>query len=912
MQPYRHRDRTAWIRGKFSTLHVWIASFAIGLLFVLGWGLWVPAVGVSPEWLGHRLEQAVSVVESASESAGEPSLMQQGLERYHAGDWQGAIELWESALAEAPDDAVELLKYLARAYQKVGRIDRAITYFERAIASYRQAGEFAQVGRILTEQAQAYSSLGQHQRAIAILCAESADLDCQPDSAIGLARGSEDKLGMAAALGSLGNTYGLQGKYPRAIEYLEASLAVARDAGAQHYILAALNSLGNVYGGLAKRDYRYAQFARQAADDAALQTFQDNARNYDRLAVEYFEEAIDLAVTLDDGFARVRSQLNSILPLLRSQTAQTSVQASQILDRARVTLDSLPDSREKAYATIKLASFLQRVRAPDSLVEGIPLSQCLDAAIPSEEITLLEKAVSIARHIRDRQAESFALGRLGHVYECRQEPEIALNLTHQAQLYAITPDSLYLWEWQAGRLLAQIGKPLEAIEAYERSVATLKGIRGDMARAGREFQLDFRDTVEPVYRELTQLRLERADRASAEAEVQANLEAAVNALDELRLAELQDYLGDECEILDRDRGTLPLDRHTALLSSVIFADRIAVILTRPDGEEGFRWQLHWVRVNRQEAIEIVNDFRFKLEKRSDLAHRYRDRAQELYDWLIRPFAEDLAAAEITTLVFLHDGILRSIPMAALYDGERFAIEQYAIGNTPTLSLDATEPLSSENLQILAFGLTQPSAIEPQIFFPPLENVQSEIEGLKQIVPGSTGLLDAEFTLARLERELNERAYPVLHLATHAQFGIDSRKTFLVTGEVNRENGQAYNKPLTLNRLYQLIQSTENRDRPLELLTLTACETAVGSDRDALGIAGVALQAGARSALATLWQVDDRTTAETIVRFYQYLRDGKSKAEALQATQKEWLSDRTSRRYRHPGYWAPFVSIGNWQ
>ena len=882
------------IEKQLSNAKRWSVLFLASWLLVLLLGLWIPAA----------LPQAATIT------------IDRGIELYHAGDWRGAIELWETAASQSPTESVELFKYLARAYQQIGQVDGALAYFDRAIDRYRATGESMELGRILTEQAQAYSSLGQHQRAIAMLCGSvESDGNCQADSAVGIARASRDEWGMAAAIGSLGNAYRLQGMYPKALESLEMSLTVARRIEAPSYILAALNSLGNVYASLAKRDYRYAQFASQAKDELAFQTFEDNARGYDRAAVQYFEEAIDLSVAQNNPSAQVRSQLNSTISRLRTATPQTAIEVRQILDRTQTALNNLPDSREKAYAVIKLASFLQLVSENSTSFEtrsiSAPTSQCLDGSVPPEVIALLETAISIARHIEDRQAESFALGRLGRVYECQGKVDLALGLTHQAQLYALTPDSLYLWEWQAGRLLQKRGQPVEAIAAYERSIASLKGIRGDMARSSREFQLDFRDTVEPVYRQLTALRLSRATSTTPEAERQANLEAAVNTLDELRLAELQDYLGDECEILERTPGTLPLDERTALVSSMIFADRIAIVLTRPDGEGGFRWQLHWIPVPRQEAIDIINDFRLKLEKRSDRTHGYRERAEQLYDWLIRPFEEDLETAGVTTLVFLHDGIFRSVPMAALYDGEQFAIERYAIGNAPTLALESFAPLDTENLQILAFGLTEASAIEPQIFFPPLSNVQSEIERLEQTVPGSKGLLDREFTPERLQQELDEQAYPVLHLATHAQFGFDSRKTFLVTGEVTLENGQAYNEPLTLNRLYRLIESTQNRDRPLELLTLTACETAAGSDRDALGIAGVALQAGARSALATLWQVDDRATAETIVRFYQHLQAGHSKAEALQATQKDWLAEHRGGRYSHPGYWAPFISIGNW-
>jgi CHAT domain-containing protein len=113
----------------------------------------------------------------------------------------------------------------------------------------------------------------------------------------------------------------------------------------------------------------------------------------------------------------------------------------------------------------------------------------------------------------------------------------------------------------------------------------------------------------------------------------------------------------------------------------------------------------------------------------------------------------------------------------------------------------------------------------------------------------------------------------------------------------------------MNQLEQIVGIGQYRDKPVELLTLSACQTAAGDDRAALGLAGVAVKSGARSALATLWFVNDQATALLVSDFYQHLKDSSvSKAGALQQAQINILSD---RRYRHPGYWSPYLLIGNW-
>ncbi|MEH2327553.1 CHAT domain-containing protein [Nostoc sp.] len=137
------------------------------------------------------------------------------------------------------------------------------------------------------------------------------------------------------------------------------------------------------------------------------------------------------------------------------------------------------------------------------------------------------------------------------------------------------------------------------------------------------------------------------------------------------------------------------------------------------------------------------------------------------------------------------------------------------------------------------------------FFEPLTQVQSELKAITTSLPKSKGLLDRDFTLERLQEELEKNTYPIIHLATHGKFGIDDRETFLVTGKkvaVNRQKSlpsKIYNEKLTLNDLYQLINRTYPQNKPIELLTLTACETAVGSDRETLGLAGIAIQAGSQ-------------------------------------------------------------------
>jgi CHAT domain-containing protein len=161
------------------------------------------------------------------------------------------------------------------------------------------------------------------------------------------------------------------------------------------------------------------------------------------------------------------------------------------------------------------------------------------------------------------------------------------------------------------------------------------------------------------------------------------------------------------------------------------------------------------------------------------------------------------------------------------------------------------------------------------------------------------LLNTQFKVLNVQSRLKEQPFTILHIASHGTVGKDVEQSFIL----------AYDDKITMDRLADLVGLLQFRESPLELLTLSACETAAGDDRAALGLAGVAIKAGARSALATLWQVDDAATSELVEEFYQQLQDPSvSKAIALQRAQMKILKE---PERAHPSYWAPFLLINNW-
>jgi CHAT domain-containing protein len=203
------------------------------------------------------------------------------------------------------------------------------------------------------------------------------------------------------------------------------------------------------------------------------------------------------------------------------------------------------------------------------------------------------------------------------------------------------------------------------------------------------------------------------------------------------------------------------------------------------------------------------------------------------------------------------------------------------------------PIKREAIKVLAVGVTE--AVQG---FPALPNVSAELEALRGMF-GSTTLVDKEFVVSNLEKKLKEEPFTIVHVASHGEFSGDAGKTFLL----------AFDDKLTLDRLDQMVGVFKFRDDPLELLTLSACDSAAGDDRAALGLAGMAVKAGARSALATLWNINDEASAGLVVDFYRELKNPSiSRARALQRAQVKMLSD---PRYEHPGFWSAFLLINNW-
>ncbi|MEG3843409.1 CHAT domain-containing protein [Microcoleus sp. herbarium14] len=401
---------------------------------------------------------------------------------------------------------------------------------------------------------------------------------------------------------------------------------------------------------------------------------------------------------------------------------------------------------------------------------------------------------------------------------------------------------------------------------------------------------------------------------------------AVQQRDRIQGQEFERYFGGnltEKSVTQQSiRDTLSsVNRLTGVKPAILYVwakeKHLELVLLLPDGKSVFKS----VPASRETVLQVAKEFTNAIRTPRRLnAADYQEPAKELYQWLIAPLQPELDANKIDTLVFSMDAGLRTLPLAALFDGKKFLVEKYSLGLIPSLSLTDTRYADVKGSEVLAMGASNFPAKYDQNPLPAVPLELSTIVG--KIWPGSSFLNEA-FTLANLKDKRNQPQYKIIHLATHGDFQ---------PGGAENSYIQFWDTKLRLNQLGELKLSNPQ----VELLVLSACTTAVGDEQAELGFAGLAVHAGVKSALASLWYVSDAGTLGLMTEFYQQLRTAPIKAEALRQAQLAMLrgevrlqdgylvrsgnnqalplpselAARGDRNLSHPYYWAAFTMIGS--
>ena len=730
-----------------------------------------------------------------------------------------------------------------------GRESEALATWQRAEVAYRRAGDAVGIAGSQINQAKALQNLGLYRRAKAILEQVEQTVQKQPDSTLKI-----------AGWRNLGNALRMVGNLTQSQQVLQQSLAVAerlRDAK--------LSSSDELPSEMSATLLSLANTARaQGETDTAL---------------SFYRQAAAVAVL---PTAKIQPQVNQLSLLV--ETGQWAV-AQTLWPQIQSQLAALPPSRLAIYAQTNFAQSLMKMGS-GRVGEN---RQNLTPSPPLQSISaqVLATAVQQAESLSDARAESYSLGMLGSLYEQTQQWDNARDLTQQALTLAQTinaPDIAYQWQWQLGRLLSARGDIKGAIAAYTEAIQALGAIRNDLVATNQEVQFSFRESVEPVYRQLVGLLLQPSKTEPS----QKDLKKARDVIESLQLAELNNFFLETC-LNARPVAVDSVNPQTAVIYPIILPDQLAIILSLPNQPLSY----YSTALPQSEVERNLDQMRQSLRRTSFLEERLT-MAKQVYDLLLRPAEAKLATSSITTLVFVLDGSLRSLPMAALYDGQKYLLEKYSIALTPSLQLLAPQPLAPKQLKGLLGGLSQASQ-----GFPALPGVAVEIEQIKSEISAQV-LLDREFTSTTLQGRIDAVPFSVVHLATHSQFSSKAENTFILT----------WNGRINVKQLDQILQAREQGvASPIELLVLSACQTAASDRRAALGLAGLAVRSGARSTLATLWSVNDQSTASLMAQFYQELAQARvTKAEALRRAQLALLKQ---PQFEHPYYWAPFILLGNW-
>lgn len=631
-------------------------------------------------------------------------------------------------------------------------------------------------------------------------------------------------------------------------------------------------------------------------------------------AVGYFQSAVDAAKAAGDRLLVAQAATNLARATCATAPAVDGGHAQTALRAAIEAVEALRPGDEQTLLLVGLAS-----------IEG---PGALDAA---ERHALLTRAYTAAEQIGSDRGRSLAIGHLAELYERSGEPEPAVACARRAIFFAQrSPDLLYRWQWLLGRVRLAGGDTDGGIAALRQATATLGPIRPSMAiglgnamgvpvgaDAGEDDpaagESRFRRAVGDLYFDLADALLRRAATRPVESAASVDdLRSARETLEELKTAELENYFQSDCATLVRagvDEIDAMISPGVAVLYAVPLRDRTELLVSL----SGRRMHRVASSTPGPTLLGEVRRLRRDLEDRT--SHAYRISGKRVYDTLIAPVEAMLASEQVHTVVFVPDDALRAVPPAALWDGRGFLVERFALATVPGLRLTrgAKGGLPWSPPRVLAAGLSLGATVDSgnrTQRYAPLEFVHAEMDALARQF-SARPVLDGRFTLDALRAGLDSGRFDVVHLSTHGEFSGESTETYLLLSGPTPEA-----QLLTLEELNLLITPAQLRGTPVRLLTLSACRTAEGDpNRAALGLGGVALKAGARSALASLWYVNDRVTARLMSQFYASYADDRGEvglAEALRRAQLSILRDPEDLRYRHPCYWAPYLLIGQWR
>ncbi|PZO39622.1 MAG: hypothetical protein DCF19_13645 [Pseudanabaena frigida] len=879
-------------------------------------------------------------------------LIQLGNQQYSKSQYREAFQAWEQALQiyrEIKDRKGEALSInnLGAAYNSLGQYQKSINFYQQALAIFKQVGDRKGEALSINNLGAAYNSLGQYQKAIDSY-----------QQALAIFKQVGDRNSEARSLNNLGLTYNYLGQYQKAIDLYQQSLAIQKQIGDRNGEALSINNLGLAYNNLGEYEKAIDLYQQSLAIRKEIGDRNGEARSLNNLGAAYnnlgeYEKAIDLYQQALAIFKQVGDRNGEARSLNNLGAAYNNLgeyeKAIDLYQQALAIFKQVGDRNGEARSLNNLGAAYNYLGQYQKAIDFYQQSLVIQKQIGDRNgeatslnnlglaynylgqyqkaIDFYQQSLVIQKQIGDRNGEATSLNNLGAAYNYLGQYQKTIDFYQQS--LAITKQigdrngearSLN----NLGFAFNKLSQPEISILFYKQAVNRYETIRKDIKKLGKEEQQSYTNTIASGYRALADL-LIKQDRVME----------ALQILDLLKVQELEDYLknikGNDrtsqgIRLLEPEKAissqllnfsleqTPELNRKLAsqiqqipkseinkvpeylqkipqgsvLIYPLILSDRLEIILFAPNTLPIHRT----VPIKKEDLEELALVMRVYL--RDPKNSNIKDYSKQLYDVLIKPIEDDFKQTKATTILYAPDGQLRYIPLAALYDGKQWLVEKYQISNLIAYSLSdfSPKPKTAPNILAGAFGGKKGEIKFGQNGLPA---TITEVREIAKSLPNSTTLEENAFSRQATETQLKQ--HNILHLATHAEFNSgspDNSRIFFGNGDI-----------LKLNEITDL--SLQN----IDLIVLSACQTGVGKLGDGVEILGFGYQvqkAGAKTAIASLWKVDDAGTQALMDAFYQTLPQGNlTIAEALQQSQVKMIR---SSQYNHPAFWSAFFIIGN--
>lgn len=863
------------------------------------------------------------------------------------GKWQNSIETWNQLLVIAQQADAKKLQAIALLaigvdYKELRQYQEALKHYDEASSLFRQVNYPLGESGAFNNMGEVHRNRGQYQEALKYY-----------DLALAIFREIDDRSLEATALNNIGLTLHTIGKIQEALNYYNQVLVIRQEINDPDGEAGVLNNIGGVYESIGQYEEALKYFSQASAIRRKIKHYYEEGLSLNNIgeiyrkigqyeeALKYFSQALAIRRKIKDSDGEAKS-LNSIgviaqymglteealkyyhqaLPIIRK--VNNRVMEASILNNIGAAYEILHQYQEAlTYHQQALVirqefnDFNGEVKTFNNL--GIVYFQIGQY---QEALSYFNKAFAIVKKYPNRSVEATIFSNIALVHrntnrstEAITNWEKSVSLTLQTrrnllrenrqsfiqdnQLHAIALTDLLIEQNRAERAYEWIN----LVTTFELANYTSL-IKAKVTNPQAQLAVD---KWEEKTRELAALyeRLQNSLSESLSQQIRS-LEAEVNQLAENTIdqfPEIAELLETTPEDINKLRANLPSD--TVVIQPVLLTDNnidnvpnsIAVFILSKDQP----LTVTQVSINPKEFDDLISQYRNKLQNRH--ARGYKSVGGELYDLLIRPVEEQIKTLSPNRIAIIPTGKLRYIPFETLYDQQtkQYLIEKYPVHYLTRLSVNSleSEKQAISNQQgILALG--NPVPVEPYS----LPGAEAEVESISQILPGSEKYVGKKATLDTFK--FQGLQFPFLHLATHGCFQPEGC-CFKSEGCSPNDMDMEANTILFANQ-----NSFHIRDAALlgmknvELITLSACQTALKADSDGREIAGLAYlfeRAGAKAVMASLWGADDETTKEIMVQFYQNLEQGMSKVDALREAKLKHTK-------RHPFYWSPFILVGN--